>query len=66
LGFTLDCTVAVVIDIPSIQNSVAADLPHGTVKRFLIGIIAHVARALEREAEVLAGTYARKVVSCAP
>jgi hypothetical protein len=65
LGSTLNCTLVVFVDIPSAQDVLAANFPHGMEERFLVVIITHVVCALKREVEILAGTDAREVVGCA-
>lgn len=65
MGFILTCGVVLFIHVANTQNVLAAGLPHSFVERFLVVIVAEVARTLEREVEILAGTNAREVVSCA-
>jgi hypothetical protein len=65
LDFTWSCNRVIFVDISRAQDALSAYFPNGVVEFFLVGVVAKVARALKREAEILAGTDARKVVNCA-
>jgi hypothetical protein len=65
LDFTLICGIVVFIHVASTQDVLATGLPHGMVELSLVIIVAEVARTLEREVEILAGTNAGEIVSCA-
>ena len=65
MDFTLICGTVVFVHVANTQDMLSAGLPHGMVKLFLVIVVAEITRTLEREVEILAGTNAGEIVSCA-